>query len=208
VIIWALRALLGIMALVCGTAMLDLASDEVCGWLDLLPRGILRIAAAQLDPVSRESIYADEWLPELEYILRGKESRPITRLIYGIAYAGALVISARRIARRLDRGQPSRPASRLDISVQTGLDQFAAPEWASGILTKVQDPDQGFDFFFVPDSDGKEIRPWVFQTKESDWLGLGGSRPRQWPLPGQRLGGRAYWSGRSMSWPPPGQGPH
>lgn len=81
----------------------DLISEEIRGWLDLAPRGILRLAAAQLDSAQRETIYHDEWLPELTYALRGAESRPITRLIRGIAYAVGLLIAARRIARRVHR---------------------------------------------------------------------------------------------------------
>jgi hypothetical protein len=81
----------------------DLVSEEIRGWLDLAPRAILRLAATQLDRAQRETIYYDEWLPELTYALRGAESRPITRLIRGTAYATGLLIAARRIARRVDR---------------------------------------------------------------------------------------------------------
>jgi hypothetical protein len=81
----------------------DLISEEIRGWLDLAPRVILRLAATQLDPSQLETIYHDEWLPELTYALRGAESRPITRLIRGIAYAAGLLIAAHRIARRVHR---------------------------------------------------------------------------------------------------------
>jgi hypothetical protein len=97
---WAVVCL-GVTVLL--AAIGDLVSEEIRGWLDLAPRAILRLAASQLDPAQRETIYRDEWLPELTYALRGAESRPITRLIRGVAYAMGLLIAARRIARRVDR---------------------------------------------------------------------------------------------------------
>jgi hypothetical protein len=80
-------------------ALGDLVSEEIRGWLDLAPRAILRLASTQLESSQRETIYRDEWLPELVYVLRGAESRPITRLIRGTSFALGLLIAARRIAR-------------------------------------------------------------------------------------------------------------
>lgn len=42
-------------------------------------------------------------MPELAYILKGDEARPITRLYHGIRYAVGIVVSAHRIARQLDQ---------------------------------------------------------------------------------------------------------
>lgn len=95
---WAWAALGSVGAFIMA-AVGDLISDEIRGWLDLAPRAILSLAAAQLEPDQRQTIYQDEWLPELCYALRGAESRPITRLIRGTTYATSLLISARRIAR-------------------------------------------------------------------------------------------------------------
>jgi hypothetical protein len=81
------------------TALGDLVSKEIRGWLDLAPRAILRLAAARLDPELRKAMYEEEWLPELVYVLRGAESRPITRLIRGTNLALGLLLVARRIAR-------------------------------------------------------------------------------------------------------------
>jgi hypothetical protein len=75
----------------------DLVSEEVRGWLDLLPRGILRLAARRLAPETREAIYEEDWLPELIYALSGAESRPITRLVKGTYFSLGLFISARRV---------------------------------------------------------------------------------------------------------------
>jgi hypothetical protein len=79
------------------TALGDLVSEEVRGWLDLAPRMILRLAAARIDPESRDSIYRDVWLPDLFYLLRGDESRPITRLFRGMTFAVGLLFSARKV---------------------------------------------------------------------------------------------------------------
>lgn len=78
-------------------ALGDLVSEEVRGWLDLLPRGILHLAARRLAPETREAIYEEDWLPELIYALRGAESRPITRVVKGIYFALGLLISARKV---------------------------------------------------------------------------------------------------------------
>jgi hypothetical protein len=90
-------------------ALGDLASEEIRGWLDLLPRGILHLAAMRLDPEMREAIYQEDWLPELIYALRGAESRPITRLIKGTYFALGLFISARKV-----EAIPSDVSIRLD----------------------------------------------------------------------------------------------
>jgi hypothetical protein len=96
--IWGGLYILGGLALM---ALGDLVSEEIRGWLDLAPRGILRLAAARLADVGKTTIYEDEWLPELIYILRGAESRPITRLITGTKYAFGILVSANRISRHL-----------------------------------------------------------------------------------------------------------
>jgi hypothetical protein len=95
---WALAGLTGMFVV---AALGDLVSEEIRGWLDLVPRGILRLAAVRLDPKLRETICKEEWLPELIYVLRGAESRPITRLIRGSNFALGLLVSARRITRHL-----------------------------------------------------------------------------------------------------------
>ena len=97
----------GLTGAVLLAAIGELVSDEIRYWLDRVPHAILRLAAAQLDPAQRETIYQDEWLPELTYALRGKESRPITRLIIGTRYAIGLLIAARRIARSVNRALPA-----------------------------------------------------------------------------------------------------
>jgi hypothetical protein len=103
-------SVLGLFGAFLFAALGDLVSEEIAGWLDLVPHAILRIAAVQLDPDLRESIYEGEWLPDLIYELRGAESRPITRLIRGVSLALGLVRAARRIARyRALAAEPTAP---------------------------------------------------------------------------------------------------
>jgi hypothetical protein len=97
--LWAGLYILGGLALM---ALGDLVSEEIRGWLDLVPQGILRLAAGRLTDVGKVTIYEDEWLPELTYILRGAESRPITRVIIGTKFALGILASANRIRRHLD----------------------------------------------------------------------------------------------------------
>lgn len=81
------------------TAIGDMVSEEVRDRLDHLPHAILRLAARRLDPGLREDVYDDEWMPELTYILKGDEARPITRLYDGTRFALGILAAARRIAR-------------------------------------------------------------------------------------------------------------
>lgn len=98
-----LWAALGILAGLGMTALGDMVSEEIRDRLDHLPHAILRLAACRLDPSQWVTIYEDEWLPELSYILRGDEARPVTRLIRGTAFALGILFSAVRIARLLHR---------------------------------------------------------------------------------------------------------
>lgn len=97
---WAVLGVLGGLGM---TAIGDIVSEEVRDRLDHLPHTILRLAAWRLDPTQRTAIYDDEWLPELTYILKGDEARPITRLYHGTRFALGILFTARRIASRLDR---------------------------------------------------------------------------------------------------------
>lgn len=111
---WAWAALGLIGAVMLGT-LGDLLHDEVRGWLDLIPHAILRWAASRLNVGQRRTIYEEEWLPELYYVLRGAESRPITRLARGIAFAAGLLIAAPRIAREISREDPRLPSRDVPI---------------------------------------------------------------------------------------------
>jgi hypothetical protein len=93
-----IRLLLGLLILV-GTALLI---NEVSGWLGLIPRGILRLAAMRLPADLRQAVYREEWLPELLRELREAEGRPITRLVVGIKYAVDIGRGAGKVGRELE----------------------------------------------------------------------------------------------------------
>jgi hypothetical protein len=95
---WAALGIIGGLGM---TAIGDMVSEEVRDRLDHLPHAILRLAARRLDPGLREDVYDDEWMPELNYILKGDEARPITRLYDGTRFALGILAAARRIARGL-----------------------------------------------------------------------------------------------------------
>lgn len=84
-------------------ALGDMVSEEVRDRLDHLPHAILLLAARRLDPAQRFTVYEDEWLPELTYILKGDEARPMTRLYHGTRFALGILVRANRITRQLDR---------------------------------------------------------------------------------------------------------
>jgi hypothetical protein len=88
----------------------DMASEEIRDRLDHLPQAVLRLAARELDPGQRVTVYQDEWLAELTYILKGAEARPITRLITGTWYALGILARVRRIAPHLHRPVPALPS--------------------------------------------------------------------------------------------------
>jgi|HubBroStandDraft_4_1064222.scaffolds.fasta_scaffold111248_2 hypothetical protein len=109
-----LWAAIGILAGFGMTALGDMASEEIRDRLDHLPHAILRLAARRLTISQRITVYQDEWLPELTYILKGAEARPITRLISGTSYALGILISVDRIGRHIHRAprfEPPPPSS-------------------------------------------------------------------------------------------------
>jgi hypothetical protein len=108
-----LLAALSILVGLVMTAVGDMASEEIRDRLDHLPHAILRLAAYRLTPAQRSTIYHEEWVPELTYILKGAEAQPITRLITGTRYALGILVSARRIARPLHREREKAPSNNL-----------------------------------------------------------------------------------------------
>jgi hypothetical protein len=121
-----LAVVLGIAGGLAMTAVGDMVSEEVRDRLDHLPQAFLRLAARRVDLAKRKAIYDDEWLPELTYILKGDESRPVTRLFVGTRYALGILISARRVARHLSRPAPGQ----LGGTPDEGRDISAAPTGA------------------------------------------------------------------------------
>ena len=98
------------LVLVAGTSaavVAGLVNDELRGWLELLPHGILRLAASRLSTAERSAIYETEWLPELSYILKAAGERPITRLVLGTEFSIGILLASKRIERNLDGGSTS-----------------------------------------------------------------------------------------------------
>jgi hypothetical protein len=76
-----------------------MVSDQIRGWLNMVPDGILRLAARRLDADIRHETYEEVWLPDLAHALRGAEAVPVTRLFRGIKFAVELFYAAPRINR-------------------------------------------------------------------------------------------------------------
>lgn len=123
-IFWATLSFIGFIGM---TALGDLLSEEVRDRLDHLPHAILRLAASRLNTGQRIAFYEDEWLPELTYILKGAEARPITRLITGTRYALGILISASRIGRYLRRAHPA-----ICETAESGQEQTDASQHERG----------------------------------------------------------------------------
>ena len=97
-----------ILAFVAGallTALSGVIGDEVRGWLELAPRGILRLISLRIPAGSREVIYKEEWLPELVFILHEAEGGPITRTARAAWFALSLAGAAAEIGRALEDGR-------------------------------------------------------------------------------------------------------
>jgi hypothetical protein len=112
----------------CLVAVLSsLIKDEIRGWLDLVPYGILRLAALLLESGQRKTIYEDEWVPELYYILRKADTRPISRLFLGIKFALGLLVSVRRISRRINREPQIEASSSTAPAEDSALESLKVP---------------------------------------------------------------------------------
>jgi hypothetical protein len=85
-----LWCVLSLAVMFLSAALGDLISAEIRGWLNRVPDAVLKLATFRLDPADRETTYREVWGPDLDYYLRGDESRPITRLIRGMAFAVSL----------------------------------------------------------------------------------------------------------------------
>jgi hypothetical protein len=95
----------GIATFVIMAALGDMVSEEIRDRLDHLPHAILRLAARQLDETERVILYEEVWLPDLAYILKGDEARPVTRLVVGTWYAVGILFSATQSARHLQEAK-------------------------------------------------------------------------------------------------------
>lgn len=115
---WLAAAAGALLALVAG----GVVSEEVRGRLDRLPFAVLRLARTRLPAGLRGRVHDQEWVPELEHILKRAELLPLTRLVTGLRYAAGLLVHAGTIATSLEpspglgtgrRSLPARAASVL-----------------------------------------------------------------------------------------------
>lgn len=65
----------------------DLVSDELRGWLEVIPDAILRMAAMHLPCDQRLEIYREIWQPDLLFITRKAGRRPITKFLTSTRYS-------------------------------------------------------------------------------------------------------------------------
>lgn len=112
------------------TALSGVIGDEVRGWLELAPRGILCLVALRLPVGLREVIYEEEWLPELVFILHEAEGGPITRAARATWFAIGLAGAAAEISRALSEGRNEAEAAMHvepdPVIVQIGADPAVA----------------------------------------------------------------------------------
>jgi hypothetical protein len=85
--VWAVIA--GVLIALAGIC-LGLASEEICGRLDQLPRALIRLAGHRVLGEVRGDLI-DEWSAELYEILHGAEALPVTRLIRGVRFGLGLL---------------------------------------------------------------------------------------------------------------------
>lgn len=129
--------LVGLVTVVVGlttAAVGELLSEEIRDRLDQIPHAVLRLAARPLDPAERATVYEDEWLPELTYVLKGSEARPITRLFTGTRYAFGILLSGRRITRHLHRSIPEQADSAPGVLRESGMSIPAIPSGRRNLL--------------------------------------------------------------------------
>lgn len=79
----------------------SLISDEIRGWLELVPVALLRLVVFRVPGAQRQELYEQEWLPDLLCHLRKAGGRPITRLVVGVKFSVCLLPNVRAIARDL-----------------------------------------------------------------------------------------------------------
>ncbi len=113
-------AIVAFVLVVFGVLGRSLLADEIRGRLDRLSGWLLRQAANQLGP-EQQATYEELWLPDLEFILRDAEGRPITRLVTGIKFAAGLLVSTRRETPQSRRAATRETPNEIRDSARPGL---------------------------------------------------------------------------------------
>jgi len=95
----------------------DMCKDEVRTRLSGLPHLLIRVASLRIPRDARGDI-PGEWNAELDYILRGTEGLPVTRLLRGVTYSADLVLrGAPAVAREI-------AAANAGTELASGLSAF------------------------------------------------------------------------------------
>jgi len=127
-----LWASVGVLAGLAMNAFRGMVGEEIRDRFDGLPHTVLHLAARRLDPSQRAALYHDDWFPELTYILKRAEARPITRLITGTWFALGILISAVRIARHVHPAPnpqplPAKSPGSLSVAIADRLGLVTGP---------------------------------------------------------------------------------
>jgi signal transduction histidine kinase len=97
-VIWA--AVLGVIAILGGVAI-GMVREEVRARVERLPYSIVRLAGRRL-PTSLRQDCTDEWLAELQFIVRHTNGLPVSQLMRGISFAvSLLLVGAPTVGREL-----------------------------------------------------------------------------------------------------------
>ena len=79
-------------------ALTDMFKQEFGTRLTGLPKQLIHIAAKRL-PARIRAEYLEEWLGELDYVLRETDGLPVARLIRGTRYAAGVLLAARAVTK-------------------------------------------------------------------------------------------------------------
>ncbi len=117
IVVAAVLAMIASAAAVLGV----MGREEARTRLERLPYAVLRLARRRLQPDLRVRWHDQEWLPEMQYVVRQTDGLPLTRLARGTWFAMGALWSAPRL--NLAAGRPC--AARREI-VGLYLDVFRA----------------------------------------------------------------------------------
>jgi len=85
----------GLVISVAKTVMSGVLREEAQTRLNRIPEALIRLASARVPADLRDDLAA-EWNAELEFVLSGTDSLPLTRLARGIRYSGRAANLRRR----------------------------------------------------------------------------------------------------------------
>ncbi|HXM58341.1 MAG TPA: hypothetical protein VOB72_23270 [Candidatus Dormibacteraeota bacterium] len=96
---WLVAALAVVAILV--QPVLAMVEEELRARIEAIPYALLRLASLRVPPELRASLYDEEWLPELRYLMADAGRLPVTTVVKGTCFSFGLLRSARLVAREL-----------------------------------------------------------------------------------------------------------